>query len=414
MRIERQINNMVYGVVAAIMFNILPSCSQNAGINKEISEIIAKDSLLIIQPGAHSTREYFPELTGKKVAVVANHTSLIGQVLLVDSMISAGIHVVKIFCPEHGYKGNAGAGEIVGNHREEKNNIEIVSLYGKDYKPKKTDMEGVDIVVFDLQDVGVRFYTYISTLHYVMESCAENHVPLLVLDRPNPNGYYVDGPVLDLKYRSFVGMHQIPVVHGLTIAELATMINGEGWLKDSIKCDLQYVLCSNYTHDSLYQLTVSPSPNLQTMQAVYLYPSVGLFEGTLASVGRGTDFPFLVFGFPMFPDTSFSFTPRVIEQVSPNPKYKGKKCYGRDFRDTDTDNLIKKKQIQIEWIISAYQDYHKDDFFIPFINNLAGNKIFAQQIKEGKNAEPIRKSWEAGISEYMRLRKRYLLYEDFK
>ena len=391
----------------------IPSCSQNPGAIKDIYDI-TEDTALVVMPGAFQTSQYLPTLAGKKVGVVANHTSLIGDVHLVDSLINAGINVVKIFSPEHGYKGNAGAGEEVNDSKVEGNNLEVISLYGNSFKPKASDLKDIEIMVFDIQDVGVRFYTYISTMHYVMEACAENNVPLLILDRPNPNGYFVDGPVLELKHSSFVGMHPIPIVHGLTMAELALMINEEGWLKVNGKCDLQYVLCANYTHDSLYQLKVDPSPNLQYMKAIYMYPSIGLFEGTQASVGRGTDFPFMVFGFPSFPDTTFSFVPRTIENVSPNPKYKGKKCYGRDFRNENIDAIIKSKQIKIEWIIEAYQTYKKDDFFISFIYNLAGNKLFSQQIKQGKSADEIRESWQPELLKYKQMRKKYLLYEDFK
>jgi len=367
-----------------------------------------------IKTGAERTEVYIPKLSGRKVGIVANHTSIISKSHIVDSLISMGINIIKIFSPEHGYEGKANAGESYSSSVLSKHTIEIISLYGNKTKPAPEDLKDIDILVFDIQDVGVRFYTYISTLHYIMEACAENSVPLLVLDRPNPNGYYVDGPVLDLKYKSFVGMHPVPVVHGMTIAEYAKMINGEKWLNDSISCQLDIVTCENYEHSYHYMLPVNPSPNLPNMKAIYLYPSLCLFEGTIMNEGRGTDFPFQVYGHPEFQDRDFYYIPRSNPGAK-NPRYKNIKCYGIDLRDKKIEELQSEKKINLSHIIYAYNTLRKgEEFFNNYFNTLAGNNILKRQIIEGLTEEQIRSSWQNSLAYFKTLRKKYLLYPDFE
>ncbi|MCX6257922.1 MAG: DUF1343 domain-containing protein [Bacteroidia bacterium] len=364
-----------------------------------------------IVPGAFFTGEYFPLLKGKRLAVLANQSSLINNVHLVDSLLHSGFQVVKIFSPEHGFRGTADAGEQVGNYRDEKTGLQVISLYGQNQKPTRMEMKGIDLVIFDIQDVGVRFYTYISTMHYMMEACAENSVKMMVLDRPDPNGFYIDGPVLDTTLRSFVGMHPVPVVYGMTIGEYALMINGEHWLKNGVQCELKVIPCKNYSHSSLYKLPVKPSPNLTNMNAVYLYPSVGLMEGTEMSVARGTIFPFEAIGCPQFPDRSFSFTPRSIPGISKLPKYMKIKCYGIDLRQADSI-ILKNKCINLQWLIISYnKSEDKDNFFNLFFDKLAGNSVLKEQVNSGLSAEEIRLSWAAGLEQFRKIRKKYLLYE---
>ena len=365
--------------------------------------------------GAARTGEYLPLLKGKKVAVVANQTSMIGETHLVDSLLSLGINIKKIFSPEHGFRGVADAGEHLDDYNDVKTGLPVISLYGKHRKPLIEDMEGLDIVLFDIQDVGLRFYTYISTMHYMMEACAENNVDFLVLDRPNPNGFYVDGPVLDSALRSFVGMHPVPVVHGMTVAEYAQMINGEGWLKDSLTCNLKCVKCENYTHKTYYDLPVKPSPNLPNLRSIYLYPSLCFFEGTCMSVGRGTDFPFQIFGHPDYPDTGFSFTPRSIEGAATNPKYKGKVCNGVDLSHIPFDFVHDNRRLVLDWLIDAYSSMkNTKDFFNAYFDKLAGNSTLREQIIAGKNKWIIYASWKKDIEDFKNKRKKYLLYKDFE
>ncbi|MCB2197635.1 MAG: DUF1343 domain-containing protein [Bacteroidetes bacterium] len=376
---------------------------------------LAKNEPQHILTGAEQIEKYVPLLKDKKVAVVANHTTNINGSHLVDSLLSLGVNIEKIFSPEHGFRGTADAGEHVKNYIDKKTGLPVISLYGSSKKPNLSDLDYIDVVVFDLQDVGVRFYTYISTMHYVMEACAEKNVELLILDRPNPNGFYVDGPILDTTFSSFVGMHPVPIVHGMTIAEYAQMINGEGWLKDALQCKLSIVSCANYAHDSLYQLSVNPSPNLQNMLSVYLYPSLGFFEGTSLSVGRGTNFPFQVFGGPDLQNVEFTFTPRSIDGASKYPKHENKTCYGVDLRDIDTKQLILNRRINLEWLLFGYKNVsNKENFFNSFFYNIAGNKTLKDQIIEGKTAEEIRESWHSDLNEFKSIRKKYLIYKDFQ
>jgi uncharacterized protein YbbC (DUF1343 family) len=367
-----------------------------------------------IKPGAGRTAIYLPLLAGKKVGMVANNTSLIDNTHLADSLQRLGINIISIFTPEHGFSGTADAGEPVSDSSVSGKNIKIISLYNNNNKPSAGDLRDIDIMVFDIQDVGVRFYTYISTLHYVMEACAQAEIPLIVLDRPNPNGYYVDGPVLQAQFISFVGMHPVPVVYGMTIGEYAQMINGERWLGSSLQCPLEVVLCENYRHDYYYKLPVSPSPNLRNMRAVYLYPSLCLFEGTVMNIGRGTDFPFQVYGHPAYREKDFFYIPRRTRGAK-NPRHRDTKCYGVDLRNRDIESIRNERKINLSYITDAYQKMNRPkNFFTDYFNYLAGNAILKKQIADGLSEEQIRSSWQDELSRFKTIRKKYLLYPDFE
>ena len=364
--------------------------------------------------GADQTKLYFPYLKGKNIAMVVNQTSVIGPHLAisVDSLVRSGIAVKKIFGPEHGFRGNASNGAKVDDSVDPASGLPVISLYGKHNKPTPTDLAGINLVIFDIQDVGARFYTYISTLHYVMEACAENNIELLILDRPNPNGFSVDGPVLDTAYRSFVGMHPIPITHGMTIAEYAQMINGEGWLKGHIKCKLKIIKIANYAHSDSYQLPVNPSPNLNTRQSVLLYPSICLFEGTTLSLGRGTMFPFLVVGSPLLKGKyEYSFTPVSIPGMSEDPPQKNQLCFGIDLKNYNTDLLKESGKINLAWLITFYKAFpDKAHFFNAYFTKLAGTDMLRKQIEAGETEEAIRKSWEPALNNFKAVRAKYLLY----
>jgi uncharacterized protein YbbC (DUF1343 family) len=368
-----------------------------------------------IKVGAERTAEYLSIIKGKTIAVLANQTSLIGKTHLVDSLVSLGINLKLIFAPEHGFRGNADAGETISNSIDKKTGIPIVSLYGNHQKPSAKDVEGIDIVIFDIQDVGVRFYTFLSTLHYVMEACAENNKTLLLLDRPNPNGFYVDGPVLEKKYASFVGLDPVPIVHGCTMAEMAEMINGENWLGNNLHCNLKYVTCAGYNHSTYYQLPIKPSPNITSMIAVYLYPSLGLFEGTEISVGRGTDSPFEIIGYPGFKLKSFKFIPKSIVGMSKNPPYEGIECNGLNLQQFADGYIKSVKHLYLYWLKAMYDDYpNKAKYFNNFFDSLAGNSTLREQIINGVDEDVIHASWEKDLKKYLTIRKKYLLYEDFE
>lgn len=367
-----------------------------------------------VKVGAERMSIYMPMLKGKKVGIVANHSSMIGSVHLVDSLLRRGVEVVKVFSPEHGFRGNADAGEAVKSDKDLATGLPIVSLYGKNKKPTKEQLAGLDIIVFDIQDVGARFYTYISTMSYVMEAAAETNIPFVVLDRPNPNGHYVDGPVLQDGYESFVGMHHIPIVHGMTVGEYAKMVNGEGWLANGVKCKLTVIQCDGYDHNVRYSLPVKPSPNLPNMSSVYLYPTLCLFESTTLSVGRGTDKPFQVVGHPKM-QGKYSFTPRSIEGASKNPKWKGVECHGYDLSVFGTEFIPDYGKIYLYWIINIYGTFpEKDKFFKPFFDKLAGTDMLRKQIEEGKTEKEIRDGWQEGLETFKKTRKKYLLYKDFE
>jgi uncharacterized protein YbbC (DUF1343 family) len=353
--------------------------------------------------GAERTDTYLPLLKNKNVGVVGNQTSMIANTHLVDSLLSLEIDVVKVFSPEHGFRGKADAGAIIEDGIDSKTGIPIISLYGNNKKPTREQLLGIDVLVFDIQDVGVRFYTYISTLHYVMEAAAENNIKVIVLDRPNPNGHYVDGPILDTNFKSFVGMHPVPIVHGMTIGEYAKMINGENWI--TTRCELIVIEMENYTHNTNYDLPIKPSPNLQNARAVNLYPSLCLFEGTNISVGRGTDYPFQHFGAPYL-KSNYSFMPKSGEG-SKYPKHEDIVCFGTDLRFQE-DYLT---ALNLNWIIETFkQCSEKEEFFNNFFDKLAGTDKLKKQIIAGMTAKEIKASWQEGLEEFKKIRKKYLIY----
>jgi uncharacterized protein YbbC (DUF1343 family) len=368
-----------------------------------------------IIPGADRTELYLNYLKGKNIGMVVNQTSVIGNQLTpsVDSLLKLGIHITKIFGPEHGFRGNASNGASVNDSTDPKTGLPVISLYGnKHYKPTPDDLKGIDLMIFDIQDVGARFYTYISTLHYVMEACAENNVELMILDRPNPNGFYVDGPVLDTAFRSFVGMHPVPIVHGMTIAEYAQMINGEGWLKNHLQCKLRIIKVAGYTHSSDYTLPVHPSPNLNTQQSILLYPNLCLFEGTVLSLGRGTYNPFVQIGHPLYKGIyDHTFTPVSIAGMSDDPPLKGQVCYGIDLKNYNAAIFKTTRQLNLAWLIELYKAFpDKAHFFTAYFTKLAGTDELRKQIEAGMTEKQIRQSWEPALSRFKQMRRKYLLY----
>jgi len=367
-----------------------------------------------ILTGAAQTEKYLPLLKNKNVGIVANQTSVVGKKHLVDTLLSLGVKVKKVFGPEHGFRGEASDGEAVSSATDPKTGLPVISLYGDNKKPKPEQLDGLDIVVFDIQDVGSRFYTFISSMTYVMEACAEKNIPFIVLDRPNPNGYYIDGPILEKEFSSFVGLHPVPVVHGMTVGEYAKMLNGEGWLKNGVKCNLTVIPVQGYEHNDFYTLPVMPSPNLPNNIAVYLYPSLCFFEGTVVSVGRGTDKPFLCFGYPGMKQGSYLFTPKSLPG-SKNPPYKDEKCNGfyvEDFGDIYVKNL---GRLYLFWLLESYKAADdKANFFNDYFNKLAGTAKLKEQIIAGKTEDEIRKTWQPGLKTFKEIRKKYLLYKDFE
>lgn len=372
-----------------------------------------------LQTGADQINRYLPYLKGKRIGMVVNQTSIIGTQPSVDSLLSRGVQLVKIFGPEHGFRGNASNGAKVADELDTKTGLPIISLYGKNKKPSREQLADIDLLIYDIQDVGARFYTYINTLDHVMEACAETNTELLILDRPNPNGYYVDGPILEDHLRSGIGMHRIPITHGMTMGEFAQLINGEGWLPNRAQCKLRIIKVANYTHDSAYQLPVMPSPNLNTQQAVLLYPSLCLFEGTILSQGRGTYMPFTVLGAPALTGRyAFSFRPVSLKGMSETPLHQDTDCYGLDLRQYDTGELRQTKQLNLGWLMELYKAYpDKDRFFdtsqskqMGNFDKLAGTENLKRQIIAGVSEAEIRRSWEPGLSAFKVIRKRYLLY----
>lgn len=365
--------------------------------------------------GAEQTGKYFPLITGKTIAVVCNQTSLIGKTHLIDTLMASGMKLKCVFAPEHGFRGEAAAGETIKDSKDKKTGLPVISLYGNKKKPTPQDLAGVQTVIFDIQDVGARFYTYISTLAYVMEACAENHIPLIILDRPNPNGHYVDGPVLKKGFESFVGMHPVPIVHGMTVGEYAYMLNGEEWLANKLQCKLTVITCLNYDHLTEYRLPVPPSPNLPNMASIYLYPSLCLFEGTPLSIGRGTDFPFQVVGFPGFKEGDIEFTPVSREGIAKNPPYENQKCQGIDLREFGNEYMKNYRGIYLYWLTGLYEAFpDKEKFFTPFFNKLAGTDELMKQIKNKLPEDTIRESWQKDLNQFKKIRSKYLLYDDFE
>lgn len=366
-----------------------------------------------LQIGAERTKAYLPFLQEKSVGLVGNQNSRIGDVHLTDSLLSLGVNLTILFSPEHGFRGNIEAGVNVSHETDSQTGLPIVSLYGKNKKPLKEQLDSLDVLLFDLQDVGTRFYTYISTLHYVMEACAEQGIPLIVLDRPNPNGHYVDGPVLDTPYSSFVGMHPIPVVHGMTIGEYAKMINGERWMNNGVQCPLLVVEMENYDRNQPYHLPISPSPNLSSDLAIALYPSLCFFEGTNVSVGRGTDKPFEIYGSPHLPPSlPYHFSPHSRKGKNDTPLHKDRLCYGVDLSRISYDSVRNEKRLNLSHLIQAYQmTSEKSSFFNSFFEKLAGTEKLRKQIISGISEDEIRRSWKPDLEHFINCRKKYLLYE---
>ncbi len=365
--------------------------------------------------GAEQIDAYIGGLQGKKVGILTNHTGMVGGRHLVDTLLSLGVNVLAVFAPEHGFRGDADAGEKVGSYVDPKTGVNVISIYGSSRKPKQEDVRKLDVVLFDIQDVGLRYYTYLSSMHLMMETCAETGVPMIVLDRPNPNGMYIDGPVIETKYRSFVGMHPIPVVHGMTLGELAQMINGERWLAGGCTCELTVVPCRNYTHATRYALPVAPSPNLPNMRSVYLYSALCCMEGTVVSIGRGTDFPFQVCGHSALrgnKDFPFTFTPRV-GAAAKNPPQKDRLCYGIDLRQLPDDEYVIAHGVDLSYVIACYRAMpQKADFFNSMFEKLLGVSYIREMIVAGKSAKEIKARWKNDVESFRTQRKPYLLYEE--
>ncbi len=398
-----------------LLFLIISACGAPSGISQpgNTGLPVLKEAGVVIT-GAEQTDLYFPALSGLNVAVVCNHTSLVDKTHLVDTLVRAGIRVRSIFSPEHGFRGQAEAGAEIRDGVDPATGIPVISLYGSQKKPDAQQLSGVDVVVFDIQDVGARFYTYISTLSLVMEACAENGVPLIVLDRPNPNGFYIDGPVLDTAFRSFVGMHPVPVIYGMTIGEYATMANGEGWLAGGVKCSLTIIPLKGYDRNMIVKLPVRPSPNLPTWQSIYLYPSLCLFEGTAVSVGRGTDYPFEVIGHPELKSGTYYFKPEKIPGVAENPPFSGVLCNGQLLRPYAEDFKGHPHHFSLSFLMDYYRQLSATvGFFNSYFEKLAGNGVLRRQIMEGLTEQQIRSSWEDGLAKFRAVREKYLLYPDF-
>lgn len=366
-----------------------------------------------IRTGAAQLDAYLPILGTKNIGLVVNQTTTVGKTHLVDTLLSRGVKIKAIYAPEHGYRGTTERGKTVENQVDEATGIPIHSIYGSKKKPSPEILKGIDVMIFDMQDVGARFFTYISTLHYIMEACAENKIKLIVLDRPNPLGHYVDGPILKPSSSSFIGMHTIPIVHGMTIGEYAQMINGEGWLKNGVQCELQVIKVENYTHQTHYHIDIPPSPNLPDMTSIYLYPTVCLFEGTKVSEGRGTMKPFQQFGTPDFTPQQHSFVPQVIPSMSSDPKFEGQTCYGYDLSGQSLEELQAIREIDLSYLLEFYQkEKDKAKFFEKSFDLLAGSDQLRKQIIAGKTEEEIRASWQEGLEQFKEIRKQYLLYEE--
>jgi uncharacterized protein YbbC (DUF1343 family) len=402
-------SKLVFKNTVLLFVLLILSCGVSTKKKEESTkkiEVYKEATVLELKTGADNYQAYLPVLSGKKVGIVTNQTGILSDKQhLVDFLLSKKVALQKIFAPEHGFRGTADAGEHVIDGKDSTTGLPIVSLYGDNKKPKPKQLAGIDVMIFDLQDVGARFYTYISSLHYIMEACAENNIELLVLDRPNPNGTIIDGPILEKEFTSFVGMHTIPLLHGMTIGEYAKMINGEKWLKNGAQCNLQVIPCLNYKREMNYSLPVKPSPNLPNDQSINLYASLCLFEGTTISVGRGTEMQFQIYGAPFLPKSDFSFTPKPNFGAK-DPVYNSKLCYGEDLT-----TIPKVSQLELKWLLKAYKETpDKTKFFNSFFTKLAGTKKLQQQIETGVSETDIRKSWEKGLNDFRQIRKKYLLY----
>jgi len=407
MSIKNKSNKLI--TLAIVYFTVFISLGQNL--------VIEHHSL--VTTGAQQFAAYVPLLKNKKVAIVTNQTGVVNGVSIVDTLLKLNVNIKKIFGPEHGFRGDTEAGEHVTSNVDKKTGITIVSLYGSNKKPSSKDLAGIDVVIYDIQDLGVRFYTYISTMCYVMEACAENKKEMIVLDRPNPNGFYVDGPVLKPEFKGFLGLHPVPIVYGMTCGEYAQMANGEGWLKTTIskktttiKCKLKIIPCLNYNRKASYTLPINPSPNIPNHQAVLLYPCLGLFEGTIISLGRGTTMPFQVIGHPKYNDTTFSFKP-LSTKLSSNPKYVNQKCFGIDLRNNSYVTNHPKK-IELAWLFLLYSSLNDSAFFDKNFNYHSGNSELQGQVK-GKFGEiEVRSIWQNDLNKFKSIRKKYLIYLDFE
>ncbi|PNW27379.1 exo-beta-N-acetylmuramidase NamZ family protein [Formosa algae] len=403
--------NVLKNTVLLLVFIMISFGCRSMSSTKNLNEahvVLKNDSTIIV--GANRTDVYLPLLEGKKIGVVANQTSVIFKTdntfsHLVDSLLQLNVEVTKVFSPEHGFRGTADAGEVVKDGIDTKTKLPIVSLYGSNKKPTTDQLKNIELLIFDIQDVGARFYTYISTLHYIMEAAAEHGIPVLILDRPNPNGHYIDGPILEMEHKSFVGMHPVPIVHGMTIGEYAQMINGQNWLLNGVQCDLTIIEMEHYTHDTFYELPIKPSPNLPNSQSINLYPSLCFFEGTNVNAGRGTDTQFQVYGSPFLKDQPFSYTPKP-NSGSKHPKHEGKVCYGVDL--TEEKQL---HQLNLAYLMKAYQATEsKTEFFNSFFTKLAGSKKLQKQIEGNLSVTEIKQSWKTGLDAYKKMRKKYVLY----
>ena len=397
----------IFIFLSLLALTLFSQCRKNTS---SVSEPIDSSARLFSNPpivvGAARLDFLLPKIENKSVALVVNYTATVGQTHLADTLKSRGVEIKKIMAPEHGFRGNAANGEHVKDGFDTKTNLPVVSLYGNNRKPTREQLSDVDVIIYDIQDVGVRFFTYIGTLHYVMEACAENGKKLIVLDRPNPNSGYVDGPVLSLDQKSFVGMHPVPVVHNMTVGEFARMINGEGWLDSKRKCELEIIPLENWRHGDKYALPLKPSPNLPNDQAVGLYPSICFFEGTTLSLGRGTEFPFQAIGHPDLKGFKFQFTPVTIEGVAKNPPQENKRCFGLDLREVPIA-----QKVELHYLLDMYKAFpKKDEFFNSFFERLAGNTILRQQIKDGLTEDQIRATWQKDLDAFKEVRKKYVLY----
>lgn len=399
------------------------SCHKNNKLICFISALILVSQFLIAQSplsvkeyssvmlGAQQFDKYVPQLKNKRVGIVTNITGVINTTSIVDTLLKLKVNVKKIFGPEHGFRGNTEAGEKVTSNIDTKTGLPIVSLYGSNKKPTAEQLKNIDVLIYDIQDIGVRFYTYISTMCYAMEACAENKKEFIVLDRPNPNGFYIDGPTMKNEFKSFLGIHNVPLVYGMTCGEYARMANAEGWLKNNLKCNLTVIPLKNYDRKATYALPVKPSPNIPNLEAILMYPGLGLFEGTIISLGRGTDSPFQVIGHPNYSDTAFCFIPKATA-LSKEPKYLGKRCYGLDLKK---DDYLKQhpRKMNLSWIKKMYADLNKPDFFDRNFNFHSGNSELQEQLKARVSEEEIRKTWQKDLDNFKIVRKKYLLYTDF-
>ncbi len=395
-------NNKLLGFISSLLLLSAVLTAQNTLSVKEYTSVIL---------GAQQFDKYVPQLKKKRVGVVTNITGVINTTSIVDTLLKLKVNVKKIFGPEHGFRGNTEAGEKVTSNIDAKTGLPIVSLYGSNKKPTAEQLKDIDVLIYDIQDIGVRFYTYISTMCYAMEACAESKKEFIVLDRPNPNGFYVDGPTMKNEFKSFLGIHNVPLVYGMTCGEYARMANAEGWLKNKVKCNLVVIPLKNYDRKATYALPVKPSPNIPNLDAILLYPGLGLFEGTIISLGRGTDVPFQVIGHPEYSDTNFSFIPKATA-LSKEPKYLDKRCYGLDLKK---DTYLKEhpRKMNLSWIKKMYANLNKPDFFDRNFNFHSGNSELQEQLKAGLSEEEIRKTWQKDLDNFKIIRKKYLLYPDF-